>query len=138
MPIFETACPETSCSKYAVPVEHYYAHSTDVDAPCEQCGGPTRRLVSGFNSPLMGVISASKYADRTIPGPEAFQDGHIAWRRKTLSGKPEPVYIDTFEKQREFCKSEGLRNPSECPRAMSPDEGGKGVVNTQGMPGCWT
>ena len=59
-----------------------------------------------------------------------------AYKRKTLSGKPEALYISDFAQQRDFCKSEGLLNPSEVPKHMEPGEHGKGV-SSQGMPGSW-
>jgi len=95
-----------------------------------------RRVVSGFNSPLMGVISATKYGDRSIPGAAAFSDSHWVWERNTIDGKPKPRLITTFEEQREHCKNEKLLNPSEIPRNVEVSSDGKGA-STRGMPGQW-
>ena len=135
MPIFEAACPSESCPNFGRPVEHYYSRSTNDMMPCEVCGGPTRKMISGFNSPFCGLIT-SRYTDRSIKGHESLGEGHWAWKRKTVSGKAEAVFIDSWQSQRDFAKSEGLLNPREVGNNVQPREDGKGLANSVGMPGC--
>jgi hypothetical protein len=88
---------------------------------------------SAFQVVFTGPITA-RYNDRTKEN--AHEEGHWAYRKNTLSGKPEPCFIDTFEAQREFVKSEGLANPKEFGNNFEVGDDGKTVKNSCGMPGC--
>jgi hypothetical protein len=77
--------------------------------------------VSRFNSPFCGAITA-RYLERNLEGGNAQDGGHWAWKKKTISGKPEPVYIETFQEQASYCREEGLANPTDTgPAMISPD-----------------
>jgi hypothetical protein len=69
---------------------------------------------------------------------EAFggPDGFVAWKRKTASGKPEPVYLNDWQSVRSFAKSEGCADPREIGNTMEVDETGKKLLNPIGNPGC--
>lgn len=130
MPLYESMCVSEGCEKFGVPVEHFYSRMTDEDGPCEVCGGAKDRLISSFAVVFTGCIT-SRYNNRKLEG--AHLDGHWATARNTLDGVPRPVFIDTFDKQREFCKSEGLVNPKDVGIMHSR---GKTWSNPTGMPGC--
>jgi len=135
MPMYEGYCPacDPECRN---PEEHYYPLSTSPEAPCSACGGERRRLVSQFAVVFTGVISTSKYGDPRLERYNTKVDGHQAWRRRSsLSGKPEPVWIETFEDQKRFCREEGLTNPKDVGPMEIGDDGKS--YSTRGMPGCW-
>lgn len=116
-------------------VERYEHHYVETDPPCSSCQGPTERAFSSFGIVWTGEIS-SKYIDRSVKGSDKLKDGgHWVWERNTPDGKPRPRRIETFQQQREFCKSEGLINPTEVSNNIEPKEGGKGLVNNRGLPG---
>jgi hypothetical protein len=71
--------------------------------------------------PFSGAIG-SRYLDRGLEGGQAKDGGHWAWKKNTISGKPEPVYIETFQQQRDYCRSEGLVMPGDTsPGFISSD-----------------
>jgi hypothetical protein len=77
----------------------------------------------------------TKYNDKNADGYH--QEGHWAYRvRSSMSGEPEPVWIDTFQKQKEFCKQEGLVNPKDLPTHADVSDDGK-RLRSRGMPGAW-
>lgn len=127
MPLYESICP--ACQR----VQEWYAHTaSQADPSC--CGQPMRRLISSFTTAFSGEITA-RYNYKTSEDPHL--EGHWAWRVKSAKGpEPEKVWIDTWQKQKEFCREEGLINPSELnPNAkVKPD--GKGW-QTAGMRGQW-
>lgn len=136
MPIYESACPNEACELYAIPHERYAPVVTDMDPPCKSCSAATRRIISGFAIPLSGDIT-SRYVDRSRDGSSEMKDGaHWVVARNTPDGKPKAVFIETFQQQREFCKQEGIINPSEMPSHSEINRDGKGL-QTAGMPGCW-
>lgn len=133
MPLYEDVCFRPECPVYDQAVERYYSTSSTPQKPCIECGGPTERLMSRFGVVWTGPITA-KYNDKESKG--AHKEGHWAFRKKSsLSGKPEPVFIETFQQQREFCKAEGLVNPTQAPRNLVVKEDGRTLANTRGMPG---
>jgi hypothetical protein len=79
----------------------------------------------------------SKYSDKNAQ--QKATDSHIAWRinsSRRPDGKPEKVIIDSFAKQREYCKAEGLRNPSDInPNSTVSEDGRK--MHTSGVRGQW-
>lgn len=133
MPLYETVCRERTCSEYGRVIEYYSHAQTDKDPPCQVCGQDRSRVISTFGIVFTGAFSA-KYND--IKKENAWQEGHWAWRKKTKSGNPEPVWIDSFDAQRDFCKSEGLVNPKDVPTYAEVDSEGK-KMSSAGMPGTW-
>lgn len=90
--------------------------------------------MSRFAVVFTGIISA-RYNDRGIPGEH--QEGHWAFRKKSSrDGNPEPVFINDWQGQREFCRAEGLALPKEFGRNFEVSEDGRTVKNSVGMPGC--
>jgi hypothetical protein len=135
VPLFETACKNESCELYAFAVEHFYHHADSEPCACEACGKPTHRLYSTFNSPFTGVMSITKYGDSRSEPRKG--DGHVMYRKNSSrSGNPEPVYIETWEEQRRFCKEENLMNPTDLPTNAKISRDGKSW-ETRGMPGQW-
>ncbi len=112
-------------------VEHYYKNDSQPMNACESCGGPTVKVMSRFTMAFSGDITA-RYNDKDKPG--AYQDGQWAWTRKTPDGKPKAVRLETWQQQKEFCKSEGLMNPRDLPRHGEVSADGKGF-SSRGMPG---
>lgn len=129
MPIYENWCPACSVRR------EFFSHRvTEENPPCESCGGTTGRIISSFQIIWTGPLTA-KYNDPKLEGAE--REGHWAWRRRSsLSGNPEPVYIDSFQKQTEFCKEEGLINPKDLPRNLEVSADGKSA-SSRGLPGQW-
>lgn len=133
MPVYESYCED--CKR----VEEWYAkHFVDIDQNpfCAVCGAPMRRVASAFSVVFTGPIT-KKYNDN-MRADNYNQEGHWAYRVKSSkSGNPEPVYIETFQQQKEFCREEGLVNPKDLPN-MEADSEGKFRSNAGvGMPGCW-
>lgn len=133
MPIFESFCPSEACVQQGVPFEWLSRVIDNEEPTCESCGGETRRMISGFAVVFTGPIT-KKYND---PKSENYdQEGHWAYRKKgTKSGKPEPVFIETFQQQAEFCRAEGLVNPKDTgPVSVGAD--GR-CQSPRGLPGAW-
>lgn len=135
MPIYESYCK--SCDPGCrFPEEHYYSRSTAPESECEDCGTQRTRLISTFAVVFTGLISTSKYGDPKVEGYNPKVDGHWAWRRRSsVSGKPEPCHITTFQEQAAYCKAEGLANPKDVGPVEIGECGKK--VSTRGLPGCW-
>lgn len=134
MPIFESFCPNPDCPKCGVVSERYESRYTDADPLCPECSGQQCRKVSQSHVVFTGPIT-SRYKDKSLEG--AGRDGHWAWRRKSSkSGNPEPVFIDSFETQRQYCKDEGLINPKDVGPTMMGSDGK--LLSSTGLPGSWT
>lgn len=122
MPLFEFGCP--SCETVE---EHYLPLASSADPNCERCGAATKRMISRFGIVFTGPIT-SKYNDKTLDGGHL--EGHYAYTRDS-----KPVWIDSFQAQKEFCKQNGFINPKDIgPAEVSAD--GKSV-STRGLPGSW-
>lgn len=136
MPIYENACRNGSCPVYGAAFE-WYAHSHDKPDPvCEMCGTTTGRMISTFS--VVWAAPMSKYDNKGSQQQRA-TDAHVAWRinsSRRPDGKPEKVIIDSISKQREYCRDEGLRNPTDInPNSSVSSDGRK--LYTSGMPGQW-
>lgn len=120
MPLYESACV-SECAEAGKVIEWYARNSDQPDPPCEECGNPLQRQVSRFGIVWTGLIT-NRYLDRSLEGAHG-DGGHWAYRTKdTKSGKPEPVYIESFQQQREFCKEQGLGLPQDTSHGtISPD-----------------
>lgn len=97
---------------------------------CPQCHGATERLF--FPVAAIWTKSLSAYGD---PRKETFAKddkagGHWTFEKNSAAaieaGKPLPVFIDTPQAQREYCKREGLMNPKDLPSNLTVDSSGKG------------
>jgi putative FmdB family regulatory protein len=130
MPLFEFFCDKDGSVN-----EHYLSSHDKPNPPCDHCGGETMRVISGFNVVFTGPIT-KKYNDPNADN--AHVEGHWSWETKGPGGekiKPRPVFIDSFQAQREFCRREGLVNPKDIgPVEVGSD--GKSS-SSRGMPGCW-
>ena len=136
MPLYEVCCVNNECQRCALVDERYYSRFDSPDPDCRSCSQPVRRCISTFATPFLGAITA-RYNDPNCNAPQL--DGHWAWRRKSSSkGEryPEPVFIDTWDKRKQFMKEVGLIGFEE-PGDMRPDANGAPTIGT-GMPGCWT
>jgi hypothetical protein len=127
LPLYESICEVVNCPERGKVFEWYASRSDAPERPCSYCAQPTVRQFSRFNSPFCGAITA-RYLDRGLEGGNAPDGGHWAWKKKTLSGKPEPVYIESFQDQKTFCREEGLALPSDSgPGFISAD--GKSITS---------
>lgn len=126
----EYVCRNPACSK----AEAVASASASSGPVCLGCNRAMEIRLFPVSTVFTGVITA-RYNDKGTPG--AHLDGHWGWRRKSskVPGKPEPVFIETWDQQRDFCRAEGLANPKEMPRNFEIGEDGKGAKNTMGMPG---
>lgn len=137
MPVYESACTTAECQSRGTPIEWYTGDRSKPDPNCGDCGQPMRRMISPFGVVFTGPITG-KYLDHKaeVKG----EDGsHWAWETKGPDGQklanPRPVRIETFQDQRDFCRREGLVDPSSIgPAEIHAD--GRGV-STRGLPGCW-
>ena len=133
MPIREGICENEQCPISGVPQEHYYK-SDDSLNQCDCCGGPTRLVMSSFGIVWTGPIS-QRYRYRDAENYHQKGDGFWATAKRTPDGKPKSVYLDNWQAVRQFAKSEGCADPREISKNMVPNESGKGLQNTVGLPG---
>ncbi len=114
--------------------ERWMRHADDPPPPCPACGDREReQLMSRFAAPFMG--SLAKYTDQKREN--AGMEGFWAYRkRSSISGNPEPVYIDSMAALKEFNKVEGLAAPGEIPTNSTISADGRRIISN-GMPGQW-
>lgn len=135
MPLFENIC-----SRCYTRFEWYSSTRDKPDPQCRKCKSPTRRLISGFAA--IWTRSISEYGD---PRKESYakdikRGGHWEYRKRSHGAtpdKPIPVFLDSVQKQREFCREEGLYNPSDV-GDLHVQGDGKTVTSNAGMPGSWS
>jgi putative FmdB family regulatory protein len=129
VPIYEYWCQP--CGEVE---EMYRKRYGEPPPPCPRCGAERITLASRFAVVFTGdITSRYKLKDRE----DAYTDGVWMYRKRTsLSGEPEPVYIQTWQELREFCKAEGLSQPGEAPTNASISSDGKRLSGA-GMPGQW-
>ena len=94
------------------------------------CGEPMTQLFSPFGIVFTGVLSGTKYKESSLNGYG--QDGHWAWEKATDHSPAKPVFIETFQQQKEFCKRNGLVNPKEVGRLEAGSDGKS--LSTSGLP----
>ena len=133
MPIYEYACENDKCYHFGRRKQSLLKSFSSPDPCCPKCGTQLRRSsVSQFSVVFSKPMSA--YDQKTSQGGGV--DGHWAWRKNTESGKPERVWIDSFAAQREFCRQEGLINPTDInPNCFANQDGTR--METAGIPGQW-
>jgi hypothetical protein len=130
MPIFESVCESENCDLRGLIVDDFYRHYDDPAKLCEWCGQCRTRLPSTFASPFMGEMSR-RYVDKSLDDGHREDLGHWMWRTKSsVSGKPEPVYVDTWQKQAEICRAEGLANPRDFDTNTEVSEDGRRFQKT--------
>jgi predicted nucleic acid-binding Zn ribbon protein len=128
MPVFEALC--SACNTLN---EHFLRHWDSPDPPCSHCGGATERMASRFGVPLSG--SLGKYMDLRREGAD--RGGFWAYKkRSSISGQPEPIFLDSMEAVKSFNRAEGLAAPGEVPTNASISADGKRLLSA-GMPGNW-
>lgn len=133
MPMYENGCTSSECPAYKIPIEHFFSSQNAAPPPCEKCGGPSRRMVSQVN--VIWGKPMGQYGDKTKERYYADFEGHHVMGKNERTGKPEKIYIDSIQKQREYCKREGLLMPSD----VGPVEIHKDGIGTtsNGLPGQW-
>ena len=128
MPIFDFRCD--TCHDV---VEHYMSNREMPDPVCEACGGPRKRCISTFGIVNTGLLGG-KYNDRTKEF--AHQSGHWVMETDPVTGKKnKPLYLETFQDQREYCKREKLYNPGEIGQMEAGSDGKS--YSSRGLPGAW-
>lgn len=133
MPIREGYCENPDCPSFRQ-LREWLDKAEPRVKPCPTCGSALFRLVSRFGIVWTGHLT-TKYNDKR--SEDYHQEGHWAYRvRSSQSGEPEPVWIDSFQKQKEFCKEEGLVNPKDLPTNADISADGR-KLRSQGMPGSW-
>lgn len=121
---------EQYCHPCRIKFDFLAPRFTTPDPECPRCGGPTERQISApaivFAKPL------SAYGD---PSKETFAKdqkagGHWVFERDSdraqEAGKPIPRFIETRQQQADYCKSEGLVNPSDLPSSLNVTADGMG------------
>lgn len=134
MPLRESACQNHICVLYGDPVE-WLEHPRGLeDPPCILCGEKTRRVWSSFGIVFTGALTARyNEPDRD----NAHVEGHWAYPRRTDDGKtPSPVWIDTWQKQREFCKENNFYRPDETGTFAEISDDGRNLTG-RGCKGQW-
>jgi putative FmdB family regulatory protein len=128
MPVFEFECHACQTSD-----ERFLRHWDDPAPECFVCGEPMAKQFSRFAAPFMG--SLRKYTDAKRENAE--MEGFWAYKtRSSVSGQPEPVYLDSMAAVREFNKAEGLAAPGEVPTNSTVSADGRRIISN-GMPGQW-
>ena len=138
MPIFESACGNSTCSERGRRRERYY--KKEYEAPvCLECGCEMERLISGPN--VCWARPLSFYADKKIEAEQSMkaEDGHWVWRKRSTEradGRPDRVWVDSRAKQLEVIRREGLLDPLDVPSDVQPDSDGH-MTSNAGKPGSW-
>ena len=128
MPIYEFVCQ--NCADVIEKICHF----EDAAPACERCGLQRKRAVSAFGIVNTGLLT-TKYNDSRLEG--AHQEGHWAKATDPKTGKRTvPVFIETFQQQREYCKQEGFYDPGEVGQVEMIGNDGKSMSN-RGLPGAW-
>jgi putative FmdB family regulatory protein len=128
MPIYEMLC--NTCGDVVEKIQSFSAP----DPACEVCGSQRKKCISSFGIVGTGLLSA-KYNDKNKEF--AHQEGHWAKATDPKTGKRTvPVFIETFQQQRDYCKSEGFYNPGEIGQVEMTGNDGKSF-SSRGLPGAW-
>lgn len=130
MPIRDFKC--RACGNFDE--DRYLPKWNSPDPLCPVCGGEQEQLVGRFGVVFSGPLSA-KYMDSKRE--YAHLEGYWAYKRKSsISGHPEPVFIDSWQAARDFNKAEGLSAPGEVPKNSTISADGKRILS-DGFPGQW-
>lgn len=136
MPLYESCCRSEDCPSQGIPVEWYTGDRSKPDPNCPSCGQGMRRMISAFGVVFTGPLS-SKYLDHKseVKSEDA---SHWVWETRNEDGQkitPRPRFLTTFQEQREYCKREGVVDPSSIGPAEVGSDGK--TLSSRGMPGCW-
>lgn len=136
MAVKEYVCKTPFCTEYGVAFEIMLGVNAP-DPKCPECLVVTEQLPSRFATPWTGTLDRyNKAGCETLNGCKG---GHIQWRIRSsrlADGSAEPVRITNRQEQREFCRAEGLVDPTD----VNPNlEGNSDGVwqNTSGFSGQW-
>ncbi len=136
MPLYENVCSAPICSH----VFEWYAHRRDqIDPPCPVCNYETKRCISRFAA--IWTKSLSDYGDknRESYGKDMKRGGHWVARKNSGGGtkdQPKMEFLQTVQQQRDYCRDEGLFNPSDISTNTTVDQSGE-KMSSVGNPGCW-
>jgi predicted nucleic acid-binding Zn ribbon protein len=136
MPIREHVCGNDSCTEYGKVLEKYFSSSAIMDRDCGECSAPMQLVLSTFGIVFTGPIT-SKYLDHKAEVNRG-DGGHWVFETRGLDGQkiePKARFISTFQEQRDFCKREGLVDPSSIGPAEVGSDGK--TLSSRGLPGCW-
>ena len=139
MPVYEFTCPTVGCRNNDLREEHYLSRFSAPNPVCSACGVVAVRLMSTFNVPFVGTIT-SRYNDKKREYASA--EGLWATRKKTPDGKPQQVFLETWQDRREFLKAEGLVAGEDVGPIDAPADGkfsidDSGSWSRTGKPGTW-
>lgn len=137
MPMFENGCSNKACTEYGKREEHYFPHSDSPLPVCVACGNPKPRYISQIN--VIWTKPMGQYGDKTKENYQRDFEGHWMMRKNPEylrdPKKHEQVFIDSVQKQREFCREEGLMRPDDNgPVEIHADGIG---TSSNGLPGQW-
>jgi len=132
MPVYEYVCAHLTCPETGKIKESFLRSFNSPDPECPKCHFKLDRQVTSRVSVIWArPLSAYDSKDGQKGGD------HIAYRlNSSRSGNPEPVLIDSIQKQREFCREEKLNNPADMNPNARPNDDGMSI-STVGMPGAW-
>jgi predicted nucleic acid-binding Zn ribbon protein len=128
MPIYGYTCQNKDCADAGIEKDKFFkSASQEVLPDCPVCAAKMAKAISAPN-----VVFARPFSYYDDPNAQqGGKDYHVAYRiHSSRSGQPEPVIIDSFQKQREFCREEGVRNPADInPNARMGDDGKHMITN---------
>lgn len=116
-------------------IEEEFLHPSEAKTKrpvCPECGKLMGQVYQGAPA-VVWARPMSYYNDKKLAGAEA--DSHIAYKIRSTTrkdGKPEAVVIDSFAKQKEYCKQEGLVLPSEVGKVEGTENGMRPGVKPAG------
>lgn len=139
MPLFELSCLNSECARYAQRVERLLRNAETPNPPCEDCGGETRRLIS-----LSRVVWLRDLVCYDNPKGETHRKDTergfhtVACKRSFGGTQDKPVFKKIFNRrdQVEYCKAEGVVDPSEAPHTIEVNKDGT-AASGAGLPGAW-
>ena len=92
-------------------IEEEFLHPSEAKTKrpvCPECGKLMDQIFAGAPA-VVWARPMSYYNDKKLAGADL--DSHVAYKVRSTTrkdGRPEPVVIDSFAKQKQFCKEVGL------------------------------
>jgi putative FmdB family regulatory protein len=113
------------CPTCGVDFEWLAPRFTTPDPDCRKCGGPTERQVTA--PAIVWTKPMGAYAD---PNSENYYQqqkagGHWAMETDKATGAVSKVFIDSPQKQSDYCRRNGLIDPKNLPNNISVAKDGK-------------
>lgn len=136
IPVHEFRCRTPFCTEHGIVFE-VRIPSGSSDPKCPECLMETERIASRFAAPWTGTLD--RYNKSGCETHNPCDGGHIQYRVRSsrlANGAPEPVRITNRQEQREFCRAEGLTDPTDVNPNVQPNEDGM-WANTSGFAGQW-